>query len=43
MVIQLYDAIELCPAEIDLGYFPKMLFDWKARLRKPINSRNRML
>jgi hypothetical protein len=27
MAIQLHDAIELCPAEIDLGYFPKMLFD----------------
>jgi hypothetical protein len=43
MAIQLYDATGLCSAKIDLSYFSKMLFDWKARSRKLINFRNRIL
>jgi hypothetical protein len=43
MVIQPYDAIGLYPAEIDLGYFPRMLFNWEARSRKLTNPRNRIL
>jgi hypothetical protein len=43
MATQLHNATGLCSAEIDLSYFPKMLFDWKARSRKPTNFRNRIL
>jgi hypothetical protein len=42
MATQPHDATGLCPAEVDLGYLPKMLFDWEARLRKPTNPRNRV-
>jgi hypothetical protein len=43
MAIQPHDATGLCPAEVDLGYFSRILFDWEARLRKLINPRNRIL
>jgi hypothetical protein len=43
MATQLYDAIGLYLAEVDLGYFSKMLFDWKARSRKLTNPRDRIL
>jgi hypothetical protein len=43
MATQPHDAIRLCSAEVDLGYFSRMLFDWEARSRKPTNFRNRIL
>jgi hypothetical protein len=43
MAIQPHDATGLYPAEIDLGYLSRMLFDWEARSRKPTNPRNRIL
>jgi hypothetical protein len=42
MAIQPHDATGLSPAEVDLGYLFRMLFDWEARFRKPLNYRNRM-
>jgi hypothetical protein len=43
IAIQSHDAIGLYLAKVDLGYFSRMLFDWKARSRKPTNPRNRIL
>jgi hypothetical protein len=42
MAIQPHDATGLSPAKVNLGYLFRMLFDWKARFRKPLNYRNRM-
>jgi hypothetical protein len=43
IVIQPHDITGLAPAEVDLGYLPRMLFDWEARFRKPLSYKNRML
>jgi hypothetical protein len=43
IAIQSYDATGLYPAKIDLSYFSRMLFDWKARSRKLTNFRNQIL
>jgi hypothetical protein len=42
MATQPHNATGLSPAKVDLGYLPRMLFDWKARSRKPLNYKNRM-
>jgi hypothetical protein len=42
MAIQPHNATGLSPAEVDLGYLFRMLFDWEARSRKPLNYRDRM-
>jgi hypothetical protein len=42
IAIQPHDATGLSLAEVNFGYLSRMLFDWKARFRKPLNYRNRM-
>jgi hypothetical protein len=42
MAIQPHNATGLSLAEVDLGYFFRMLFDWEARSRKPLNYRDRI-
>jgi hypothetical protein len=39
---QSHDAIGLASAEVDLGYLPRMIFDWEARLRSPKDLRAKL-
>ena len=39
---QPHDSTGLSPAEVDLGYLPRMTFDWRARTRSPATPRDRL-
>jgi hypothetical protein len=39
---QPHESTGLSPAEVELGYLPRMLFDWQARIRIKATSRNRL-
>jgi hypothetical protein len=39
---QSHDTTGLAPAEVDLGYLPRMIFDWEARSRSPKDLRAKL-
>jgi hypothetical protein len=39
---QPYESTGLSPFEVELGYLPRMLFDWQARTRIKATPRNRL-
>jgi hypothetical protein len=41
-VIQPYESTSLSPSEVELGYLPRMLFDWQARTRTKAIFRDRL-
>jgi hypothetical protein len=40
--IQPYESTGLSSSKVEFGYLPRMLFDWQARIRIKVISRNRL-